>query len=147
MVIVKDILRTYYSCDENVKFDIDSTILQLSKDGVLTDIELVVIAVTKEQYSLTAAGEIVGVSKSAVGRALDTACQKIADYLGSEYQDDKILKAVEEKLGRNLTSDEKIFCRSKIRDFGRNKYSDINIFNFKVKDGKIIGLREDKTEG
>lgn len=146
MVIVKEIIRTYYDCDENVKYDIDSTIAQLSKDGELSDIELVVLSTTKEQYSLKAAGELLGISKSATGRALDSACNKIAEYLGSEYQDEKILKLAEKKLCRKLTTKEQEFCWKKIKDFGRNRYSDVNIFNFKIKDGKIVGFK-DKAEG
>jgi len=145
MVIVKETIRTYYNCDENVKLDIDSAIECLSKCGVLSDVEIIVLAVTKEQYSLLAAGELVGVSKSTISRHLDRACKKIANYLGSEYQDKKILRLVEEKLCRKLTEEERKFCWSKIRNFGRNKCTDLNIFNFKTSEnGKIVGLREDK---
>lgn len=148
MVIVKDIIRTYYSCDENVKFDIDSTIEQLTKDGALTNKELVVIAVIKEQYSLTEASDVLNISKSTVGRLLDSACEKIADSLGAEYQDSKIIRAVEKKLGRKLTVREEKFCWRKIKDFGRNKYSTISIFNFRMtRDGKIVESGKNKAEG
>jgi len=148
MVIVKEIIRTYYFCEESVKLDIDSAISQLSESGALSEVELLVLAITKEQYSLNAASELVGLSKSKIGRVLDAACQKIADHLGPEYQDTKILRAVETRLGRKLTPEEEFFCWKKITDFGRNKYSNISIFNFKItKDGKIIGLGEDKTKG
>jgi hypothetical protein len=140
MVIVKEIIRTYYNCDENVRLDIDSAISTLSKEGILSDVELVVIAVTKEQYSLIEASKLVGLSKSAIGRKLDDACEKIAVCLGSEYQDDKILDLVESKLGRKLKSDEKKFCWNKIRNFGRDKSTNVNIFNFKN------GSRKDKAK-
>jgi len=130
MVIVKEILRTYYSCDDNVRLDIDSAISMLSKDGTLSDVELVVIAVTKEQYSLVEASKLVGISKTSIGRELDRACEKIANYLGHEYQDDKILSLVENKLGRKLRPAEKKFCWNKIRNFGRDKSTNVNIFNF-----------------
>jgi hypothetical protein len=147
MVIVKEIIRTYYSCDETTKLDVDSAISTLSEDGTLTEVELLVIAITKEQYSLTAASEVLGISKSAVGRILDIACHKIAIHLGSEYQDIKIFKRVEDRLGRKLTPEEEFFCWKKMRDLGRNKYDNISIFNFKVtKDGEIIGNGEDKTK-
>ena len=133
MVIVKEIIRNFYDCDENIRLDINSAILELSKVDMLTDIELVVVAVTKEQYSLSAAGELVGLSKSAIGRHLDSACEKIANHLGSEYKDDKILELVEKKLGRNMTPSERRFCWSRIRNFGRDKSPNINIFNFKKK--------------
>jgi hypothetical protein len=147
MVIVKDIIRTYYSCDENIQLDIDAAISKLSKDGTLSDVELVVLAVTREQYSLTLAGELVGISKSSVGRALDTACEKIASCLGSGYQDSLIIEAVEKRLGRKLTPDEDDFCWKKINDFGRNQYAKMNLFNFEIKDGKIVGIGEDQTAG
>ena len=145
MVIVKDIIRTYYACEENIKLDINSAIFKLSDDGTLSDVELVVLAVTREQYSLTLAGELVGISKSSVGRVLDTACEKIASCLGPEYQDNVIIEAVEKKLGRKLTPVEEEFCWKKINDFGRNQYAKINLFNFEIKDGKIIGSGEYKT--
>lgn len=147
MVIVKDIIRNYYSCEENIKLDIDSAISKLSKSGELSDLDLIVLAITREQYSLSLAGDLLGVSKTSVGRMLDTACEKIANCLGAEYQDCAIIKAVESKLGRTLTPDEEFFCWKKINDFGRNQYAKINLFNFEIKDGKIVGFGEDKTTG
>ena len=146
MVIIKDIIRTYYACGETAQFDVDEAISRLAKVGVLTEVELVVLMATKEQYSLILIGEMIGLTKSAIARNLDSACKKIAKFLGPEYQDEKILKCVEVKLGRKLTPDEEFFCWKKIRDFGRNKYSNINIFNFKIKKGKIVGLTDDKAE-
>lgn len=133
MVIVKEIIRTFYSCSDDIKFDIDVAINKLSKNGILSEMETLVLEVTKEQYSLIVAGELLGISKSAVGRTLDAACKKLAVHLGSEYQEVKILKAAEDKLGRKLTREERSFCWKKMRDFGRNKYAEVNIFNFKDK--------------
>lgn len=130
MVIVKEIVRTYYSCSDEVKLDIDLAIEELEKSGTLLDQEVVVLNATKEQYSLIMIGEFLGVSTSAVGRILDCACGKIADHLGPEYQEEKIFKAVEDRLGRGLTNKERSFCWKKLRDFGRNRYSRLNIFNF-----------------
>lgn len=147
-MIVKEIIRTYYSCDDTIKLDIDTAISQLSNNGTLSPTELTMLAITKEQHSLPSASKLLGVSKTEAARLLDAASQKIATHLGSEYQDSKILRAVEARLGRELTPEEEFFCWKKMRDFGRNKYLDINIFNFKVtKDGKIIGTGEDKTKG
>jgi len=136
VVIVKEILRTYYSCSDDVRLDIDSTISELSKKGILSDIEVKIILSTKEQYSLSMIGELFSISSGSVGRILDKACSKIAKHLGPEYQENKIIVEAEYRLGRKLTKEERSFCRKKMKDFGRNRYASVNIFNFKEKFGE-----------
>jgi len=143
VVIVKEIIRTYYSCEEDVKLDIDISIQELTKQGILSDVEVIVLAIIREQYSLSSAGELLGISKSAVGRALNSACSKISDYLGNEYKEEKLIKEVESKLKRKLTEEEVEFCWVKLRDFGRNKYSNLSILNFK----DAIEFRQNKEQG
>lgn len=143
MVIVKEIIRNYYSYEEDVKLDIDHSIQELTKQGKLSDVEVIVLAITREQYSFSCANELLGISKSTFGRALNSACKKISDYLGEEYKEEKIIKEVESKLKRKLTEEEIEFCWMKLKDFGRNKYSNLSILNFK----DAIEFRENKKQG
>lgn len=143
MVVVKEILRAYYSCSEDVKFDIDRAISELVDRGMLSEVDLYIINSTKEQYSLSLIGEFLDVDRSSIGRLLNEACKKIADFLGPEYQEDKIIKAAEARLRRKLTRAEKSFCRRKMKDYGRNRYANVNIFNFKEK----LGSRRNKKQG
>jgi len=148
MVIIKEIIRTYYACDETIRVDIDMAIETLAKDGILSERQLLIIQAVKEQYSFTAIAKMLELARSEVERYLDLACASVSSYLGSEYQDSKVLGAVTARLGRELTPEEEFFCWKKMRDFGRNKYAKVNIYNFKIKNGKITiedGLG--KTEG
>jgi len=140
MVVVKEIIRSYYSCSEDVKLDIDSAISDLYDKGVLSDIEVQVVSATKEQYSLALIGELLGIDKTSAGRLLSRACKKLSKFLGPEYQEVKVIEAAEKRLKRPLTKEEKSFCLRKMRDFGRNRYASLNIFNFNEH-------RRDKEQG
>ena len=144
MVIVKEIIRSYYTCSDAVRMDIDDAISTLSKRGILDEKELLVIHLTKEQHTKADINEVAGIPSSSVGRVLDRACGKIAEYLGEEYQDDKLLHMVEEKLGRPLTDKEIDFCLYRMRNLRSDGAARLNIFNFEIRDGKFTERREDK---
>lgn len=147
MVIVKEIIRSYYTCSDTVKLDIDVTIEKLTEQGMLDERELIVLYLTKEQYTKADIEEVIGIPSTTVGRVLNSACEKISKHLGPEYQDEKILCMVEERLGRSLTKQETSFCLFKMRNFRHDGMQSLSIFNFGVKNGKFIKRGKDKAEG
>jgi len=142
--LVKELLRNYYSVDDSSKLDLDTAIEVLIDRGEFSEEELVILKLTIEQAHHSEVSKIIGWKKSAINDRLTKISKKIADFLGAEYQDDKLLKEVAFRLGRELALDEEKFCRKVIRA-GR-PIRGINIFNFR--DGKHDTERgKDKTKG
>ena len=142
--LVKELLRNYYSVDDSSKLDLDTAIEVLIDRGEFSEEELVILKLTIEQAHHSEISKIIGWKKSAINDRLTKISKKIADFLGVEYQDDKLLKEVAFRLGRELALDEEKFCRKVIRA-GR-PIRGINIFNFR--DGKHDTERgKDKTKG
>jgi len=151
MIIIKEILRTFYNCDENVKIDVECAMKNLSDTGGLTNEEYLVINATREQFNLASIAALLGMddsvaSKMAVSRIFERACGKLVETLGPDYQDTKVLKAVEIRLRRPLTKDEEYFCIKKITDNRLMQDDEINIYNFRIEeDGRIV-KGEDKRQ-
>ena len=142
--LVKELLRDYYSADDSSKFDLDIAIEALTNNGEFSEEERVVLKLTIEQTHHSEISKIVGRKKSAINDRLNKIAKKIADYLGAEYQDERIIKEAKIRLGRELTPDEVKFCWKVIRA-GR-PMKGINIFNFRTK--KHVTKRgKDKTKG
>jgi len=140
--LVKDLLRNYYDVDDNSKLDLNMAIKSLIESGELSEEERIILQLTIDQAHHSEISEAVGKKKSAINDKINKIAKKIADYLGVEYQDEKILKEVEFKLGRKLTSEEEEFCWKIIRIGHPMKGK--NIFNFK--DRECEG-RKNKTKG
>ena len=130
--LVKELLRNYYSVDDSSKFDLDTAIAALIDSGELSEEECVILRLTIDQTHHSEISKVVGWKKSAINIKINKIAKKIADYLGAEYQDEKIIKEAEVRLGRKLAPDEEKFCWKVIRA-GR-PMKGINIFNFR--DGK-----------
>ena len=146
--LVKELLKNYYNIDDGSKFDLNSAIEVLASRGDLNADELIILQLTMEQAPPAEVAKAVYVGKSALNRRLTVVARKISDYLGREYQDEKIMEAVEVKLGRKLTAEESTFCWKVIRS-GR-PIKGVNIFNFRIEDNGKITKRcecEDKAEG
>ncbi len=143
-VIVRDMIRNYYDLDDSSRFDLDRAIEKLVKCGALDGNDLIILKLTLDGTHYSDVARIVGCGKSAVNRRLLSIANKLSDELGEEYQDDKIIKAVELKLGRPLTKDEEAFCWQVIQA-GHPLKKGLSIFNFKAgEDGFIL---DDKAEG
>lgn len=143
--LVKELLRNYYNVDDSSRFDLDIAIKTLVDSGAFSEEELIILKLTIEQAHYSEISKIVGWKKSAINDRLSRVAKKIADYLGAEYQDDKILKEAAIRLGRELTHDEEKFCWRVIR-IGHPMKKGTNIFNFR--DGKNDTKRgKDKTKG
>ena len=127
--LVKELLRSYYDADDGSKFDLDTAIKALIDSGEFSEEERIILRLTIDQSSNSEISKAVGWKKSTVNNRINKIAKKISDYLGAEYQDEKILKEAELRLGRELTSDEEKFCWKVIRA-GR-PMKGINIFNFK----------------
>lgn len=146
MVIIKDILRNFYECDDTTRCDVNNTLFALSENGGMSKEEFIVANAVKEQYSMRDIANLIGISddeleksSAKVYRIFDRACAKLANALGEDYQDSKVLKSVERRLGRSLTKEEIYFCVRKITDFRLRGNDEINIYNFEVtEDGRII---------
>jgi len=147
-VIVKDLIRNYYHVDESTQFDLDYAIKTLAERGALSSDELVVVKMTMEGAERHIIAQAINASSSTtVGNRLGEASRKIAEHLGGEYSDEKIINRAEQKLGRPLTETEIAFCWFMIRFHGRKINKDLNIFNFRIgRDGRFT-TKEDKTEG
>jgi len=141
--LVKELLRNYYNIDDSSKLDLDMAIKALIDSGKFSEDERIILKLTIEQVHHSGISRVVGRQKSAVNAKINKIAKKIADYLGAEYQDEKILKEVEFRLGRALTPDEEKFCWKIIRA-GR-PIKGINIFNFKAR--KYAKRGKDKAKG
>jgi len=143
--LVKELLRNYYNVDDSSKLDLDTAIKTLIDSGEFSEEELIILKLTIEQAHNSEITKIIGWKKSAINDRLTKIAKKIADFLGAEYQDDKLLKEVAFRLGRELTNDEEKFCWKVIR-VGHPIKKGVTIFNFR--NGKDDTKRgKDKTEG
>lgn len=140
--IVKELLKNYYSIDDSSKLDLDMAINVLIKHDEFNEEERIILKFTIEQVHYKDISEAIGKKKSTVNGKFNKIAEKIANYLGEEYQDEKIIKKVEFRLGRKLEPDEEKFCWKVIRA-GRS-IKGVNIFNFREQDAK---RGKDKTEG
>jgi len=142
--LVKELLRNYYDIDDASKLDLDTAIEALIDKAEFSEEERIILQLTIDQSTNSEISKAVGWKKSTVNNRVNKIAKKISDYLGAEYQDEKIIKEVGLKLGRELTSDEEKFCWRVIRA-GR-PIKGINIFNFKDKKD-VTKEGKDKTEG
>lgn len=141
--LVKELLRNYYDLDESSKLDIDMAIRSLIDSGQFSEEERIILQLVIDQIHHSKISKAVGWKKSTVNNRINKIAKKIADYLGAEYQDEKIVREAELRLGRKLTSDEEKFCWKVIR--AGHSIKGVNIFNFgMVKDAK---RGKDKTKG
>ncbi len=133
--IVKDLLRNYYNVDDTSRLDLDRAIKYLVETNTISDEERIVLKLTIEQTDTRDIARTVNLGVTTTKRRLDSVSAKMADYLGVEYQDIKILKEVEDKLGRKLTPEEEQFCWGIIRR-GRG-IRGVSIFSFRIENGRI----------
>jgi DNA-binding CsgD family transcriptional regulator len=139
MILVRELLRTYTRCDAHTRMDIDLAVRELHRRGILSNREKEIISLLEKRYSMKDISIECKVGKNTVQRDVNNACEKIAIFLGSDYQDDKIIDMVARNLGRELTLEEKLFCRCKLNDAARSSnIHKINIYNFKMVDGKVV---------
>lgn len=89
---------------ENV--DLDRAVECLSLDGGLTDMERQVLAVASVGHSKTSGSKKLGLSRRDYSLLLNSACRKIAKFLGWEYSDSRTVLVVRAKMGRELTEKE-----------------------------------------
>ncbi len=136
MSLVKELLKTYYELDDSSKIDIDNAINFLLESGQFTLEEYASIKMVKEQENRAEIAKLLGISTRTLKRRVNDGCDKIANALGERYQDSKILLQVEERLGRELTTDEEKFCLHVIKTGVSPKGS--NIFCFKIVNGKVV---------
>jgi len=144
--IVRGYLKNYYDLDESTKLDLDIAIETLSKSGELNERDLLQIALTIEQATASDISRMVGIKRSAINNRLSVISSKIANFLGKQYQDDKILEEVSRRLKRPLTEAEEKFCWEVINRgcaLGKNT----SILNFKVNENGKITSGENKEEG
>jgi len=141
--IVKELLSNFYNIDESSKFDLETAIKSLAKNGELTDEDILIIQLLIENTSIPEVTRILKIPRNTLVRKINEISDKIARFLGEEYQDDKLLFEVEKRLGRPLTEEEIKFCKMIIKR-GR-AIQGINIYNFKIKkDGRIIKGKDKK---
>ena len=140
--LVKELLRNYYDIDSTSKLDLDTAIEVLIASGEFSEDEIIILQLTIDQVHHSEISKVVGWKKTAIADKVNRIAKKIADYLGAEYQDEKIIKEVRVRLGRDLTPDEEKFCWKVIKA-GRS-LKGINIYNFKDKHDT---RGKDKTEG
>lgn len=141
--LVKELLRNYYSIDDSSKLDLDTAIGVLIGNSELSEEERIILQLTIDQAPNSEISKVVGCVKSTVNARVGRIAKKLADYLGAEYQDEKIMREVKLRLGRELTPDEEKFCWKVIRA-GR-PIKGVNIFNFRC--GKDAKRGKSEAEG
>lgn len=133
--IVKELLRNYYTLDNDTKLDISFAFETLFKQGKIKDRQLRIGKLIVHGYSIEEIADVLDIPVRSVYWNFWALSDKIADFLGDGYQDVDIMIEVSKRLGRPLTEDENTVCEYLIGHYGYK--SVINLFNFKVKDGKV----------
>ncbi len=145
--IVKEMLKDYYNLDTSTILDLDRAITILVENGAFSSEELIVLKLVTDGTPTKEIAKTLNETVSNVNYRLIRISGLIADTLGAEYQDEKLLKEVEARLGRPLTPEEELFCQRVIKA-GHPLRRGLTIFNFKVgKHGRITKRDEDKAEG
>ncbi len=108
--IVREMLRNYYTLDDSSRFDLDRAIETLINRGELDGTQLIMLRLTTDGVRQQEIAKAVDVPRKQVSREIIKICSKLADELGDEYKDTKLLKEVENRLGRPLTKEEEAFC-------------------------------------
>jgi len=127
--IVKDMLKNYYSLDIDVRLELDTAISDLVNSDVITDDEIIILRLTLDGTPHKIICTAVNLSKSTVNKSIIKIASRIAERLGGEYQDTKIISETEKRLGRPLTKKELSFCKKVIKG-GRAVGDGKNIYNF-----------------
>jgi predicted DNA-binding protein (UPF0251 family) len=102
------------------KIDIDRAMGILSANRTLTDMERQVLVVASTGCSRNSGAQQLGIYRRRFVRLLNSACKKIAEYLGEEYSDNRILELAEVKIGRRLTEEEHRKVLETLMRFGGN---------------------------
>jgi hypothetical protein len=145
--IVKEMLRNYYNIDDSSKFDLDRAIESLARQGSFSSEDLIVIKLTVDGVHYKEIAKVIEETASNVNFRLIKVAGKIADFLGDEYKDEKILREVASRLGRPLTSEEENYCWKVIRA-GHPLKKGVSIYNFKAGISESINKGiQSKTEG
>lgn len=118
--IVKDMLHNYYTLDFSSKIDIDRALQQV----IVDDRDGKILRLFMNGETLKSISEITHVGTTTVKRTIDNIAEAIANILGEEYKDDRIIRAVSLKLKRALSKEEIEFCWQVIKS-GRSLAVDI----------------------
>lgn len=102
------------------KVDVERAMEFLSANRVLTDMERQVLVVASTGCSRNNGAQQLGIYRRKFVRLLNSACKKIAEYLGEEYSDNKVLELAEVKIGRSLTEEERKKVLETLMRFGGN---------------------------
>ena len=102
------------------KIDIDRAFEALSNDRTLTDLERQVISVASTGCSRNYGSRQLGMHRRKYLRILNSGCRKIAEFLGDEYSDERILRKIEVRLRRKLTKGERKLLIGTLMRFGGN---------------------------
>jgi hypothetical protein len=102
------------------KIDVERAMEVLSANRVLTDMERQVLAVASTGCSRNNGAQQLGIYRRKFVRLLNSACKKIAEYLGEEYSDERVLDLAEVVLGRSLTKEERKKVLQTLMRFGGN---------------------------
>jgi hypothetical protein len=148
-VLVRELLRNYHIVDTDTKLDLDIAIKDLINKGKLRSDDSDIVNLIKLQYSIPEISYKLQIPERTVYRRRVKICNSIANRLGLPYQDIKIVLVVREKLGRELSDEEVMFCQHMINSSGYRQDRRISIFNFKIVDGKVRcnGNRGYQTQG
>jgi DNA-binding CsgD family transcriptional regulator len=85
------------------KIDLDRAFKSLIEKRMLSDMERQVLAIASLGHSKSSGSKELHISRWAYSHLLNSACRKIADFLGWEYSDRQTIQTIRNKLGRELT--------------------------------------------
>uniref|UniRef100_A0A6M3L7S9 Uncharacterized protein n=1 Tax=viral metagenome TaxID=1070528 RepID=A0A6M3L7S9_9ZZZZ len=140
--IVRDMLRNYYTLDDSSRFDLDRAIEILVSRDVFDHDHLIILRLTIGAVPQAEIAKAVGVTRPTLQKSTSKICAEIANELGEEYQDIKLLKEVESRLGRPLTKQEEAFCYKVLK--AGHPIGSLSILDLK---GGEDGRDSDKNKG
>ena len=145
MSLFREMLKSYYDLDDSTKLSIDTAIQVLANENKLTGEELAVVVMLKNGGCRAETARSLGMSSGTLKRRIREVCNKLANYLGPNYQDSKILEQVKFKLGRELTEEERKYCLYVLK-IGKTPKG-TNVLDFRIVEGRFISNEDDKAEG
>lgn len=124
--IVESLIKDRWKIKENPDINSDSynniliiekAVKELLSNKLLTSLEVQILNIISEGYTLSDAEKTLGISRQTISKLFIATCVKIACYLGGEFTDEGLIEYMERQYNLNNTQIEKLkkFMKSMLK--------------------------------